>query len=93
MLRLRAIWCCLYFSIVPWWVYEKYRHYQSSYLRHLRLNLETAWLWLTFRESPTWVDFEKEVNPDWITVLSNMTRFTNGSLVTDYAKQQVKKKS
>ena len=59
---------------MPWWVYEKKKHYTRSYWRHLKLNLETAVLWLLFKEKSSWVDFEKEVNPTWKKVILNMVR-------------------
>ena len=73
-MRARAIFCCLYFSIVPWWIYEKKKHYERSYLLHLKLNLETAWGWAFFKEKPSWIEFEKEINPTWKQVIKNMTR-------------------
>lgn len=73
-MRIRAIFCCLYFSIIPWWMYEKKKHYRRSYLLHLKLNLETALGWLLFREKPSWIEFEKEINPTWKKVISNIIR-------------------
>lgn len=46
--RYRAIFHCLYFSILPYWVYEKKCHYSSGkdlgkdYLSHLWMNILTA---------------------------------------------------
>jgi hypothetical protein len=59
---------------VPWWVYEKKKHYERSYWKHLKLNLETAVGWILFKEKSSWIDFEKEINPSWKQVFSNMIR-------------------
>jgi hypothetical protein len=56
--RYRAIIKALYHGIVPWWVYEKEKHFEGGYLRHLGINLSYAWRWLTFREFESDVDFE-----------------------------------
>lgn len=61
--RIRATGCALYFGIVPYWVYEAQCHYAPmSYLEHLSLNIGYAWRWLTFRESPGDVEFERTEN-------------------------------
>ena len=74
-LRIRAIFCCLYFGTMPWRVYEKECHYEGvSYLSHLWMNLETAWhwVWLTDEITQEYIDFEKEVNPSWSGTLNNL---------------------
>lgn len=62
MVRIRAILNCFFFGIMPWWVYEKNRHYQCSYLQHLCINIQYAWRWITYREDESDRDFEAEVN-------------------------------
>lgn len=73
-MKLRAIFCCTYFSIVPWWVYEKEKHYERTYWKHLKLNWKQAMIWLTGKETEDDIEFEKEINPDWMTVLRNIIR-------------------
>ena len=73
-MKLRAIFCCTYFSIAPWWIYEKKKHYERTYWKHLKLNWEQAMIWLTGKETEDDIEFEKEINPDWMTVLGNMVR-------------------
>jgi len=62
MVRLRAIFYCLKFGLLPWWAYEKARHYECSYWQHLLINAEYAWVWLTFREDASDRAFEAETN-------------------------------
>jgi hypothetical protein len=63
MMRARAIWCCLWFGIRPWWMYEDECHYAPmSYGEHLRMNLASAGRWLTFRETTGDIEFEEAVN-------------------------------
>ena len=74
-LRARAVFCCLYFGILPWWIYEQVSHYGPDgggdrgmgYWRHLGLNLRRAWLWAVGSPSEHEVDFELRVNarPNW----------------------------
>ena len=73
-MRIRAIFCCIYFSLAPWWIYEKKKHYRRGYWLHLKLNLETAVLWMLFKEEPSWIEFEKEINPTWKQVIKNIIR-------------------
>lgn len=62
-MRLGAIWCCLWFGLRPWWLYEDECHYSPmSYREHLKLNLSYAWIWLRFRETEGDRAFEREVN-------------------------------
>ena len=72
--RIRAIFCCLYFSILPWWIYEKNKHYDSTYFRHIKLNFEQIKVLLLKQETNEDLDFEKEVNSSWKKVFSNMIR-------------------
>jgi hypothetical protein len=86
MIRIRAIFCALWFGIMPYWVYERHCHYRRGYWKHLKLNLETAMLWILFREKPSWHQFERDVNPSWRRVLLNMWRWSNKNLHTQTAK-------
>ena len=73
--RLRAIFCCLYFGIMPWQVYEKDHHYKGmSYWNHLVMNLEMAWQWIGQLDTITQeeLDFEREVNPSWTTTFKTL---------------------
>jgi len=47
-LRLKAIFDCLYFGIVPSFVYEKNCHYKGvSYWNHLMMNMRSIPAWVT----------------------------------------------
>lgn len=61
-MRIRAIYYCLKFGVLPWWCYERRRHYTCSYLDHLALNLRYAWRWITFQETAEDITFERQVN-------------------------------
>ena len=74
-MRIRAIFCCIYFSIVPWWIYEKKKHYRRTYWKHLKLNFGQIKTWLLKQETQEDIDFEKEVNPTWKKVISNMIKW------------------
>jgi len=76
MTRMRAIWCCIWFGLMPWQVYQPICHYRSGYWRHAWLNVRQAWVWITFAESASARKFEREVNPSWAMVAKKMFRFT-----------------
>lgn len=78
-MRLRAIFCCLYFGIVPWWIYEPTCHYEKGYWKHLQLNLEMAMIWLLYLEEYEDLEFESKVNASWTFVASKMFRWQQGS--------------
>jgi len=79
-MKLRAIFCCFYFGIVPWWIYQKKCHYGRGYWNHLKLNFQQIKIWITDKYTKEDIDFEKEVNPSWSNVMRNMCRFTyNGN--------------
>ena len=78
-MRLRAIFCCLYFGFMPWQVYEPTRHYDGGYLRHMWLNIKQVFIWLTFRETSDDIDFEREVNASWSFILGKLFRWQNGA--------------
>lgn len=61
-MRIKAIWNCLKYGLLPWWVYEKEKHYDSSYWQHLWINLTYAWRWLLWKETCSDIQFEKEIN-------------------------------
>jgi hypothetical protein len=62
-IRINAIACALWYSILPWGLYEKECHYKEmSYWRHLTLNLQYAWRWLTFSETADDIAFEEKAN-------------------------------
>jgi hypothetical protein len=62
MVRLKAILNCLRFGVLPWWAYEKKRHYDCSYFEHLLINIRYAWRWVTYQDDESDRDFESEVN-------------------------------
>lgn len=61
-MRIKAILSALYHGIMPYWVYEKQKHYECSYLRHLWINIQYAFRWATFRELESDREFEKDAN-------------------------------
>jgi hypothetical protein len=61
-MRLKAIWCCVKFGLLPWWCYEKQRHYDCSYWQHLAINAAYAWRWLIFQEDESDREFERTIN-------------------------------
>jgi hypothetical protein len=72
-MRLKGIWCCLWFGTMPWRLYEKKKHYRRGYWKHLKLNWGTVWMWLTQRTvGKSFVDFENQINPSWKQVFKNM---------------------
>lgn len=74
-MRLRAIFCSLWFGILPYRCYEDKCHYAgTTYGRHLTLNLETAAYWLLFQEPEDWREFERQINPSWRAVWKDMWR-------------------
>ena len=73
-MRIRAIFCCFYFSLMPWWIYEKKKHYDTHYLKHIKLNLSQIKVWLLKQETQEDIDFERETNTNWKKVLSNIIR-------------------
>ena len=72
-MRLKAMWCCMWFGTMPYRVYEKKKHYRRGYWKHLKLNWGTVWMWLTHRKiGKSYVDFENDTNPSWKRVFKNM---------------------
>ncbi len=61
-MRAGAIIACLYYGLLPWWCYERRRHYSCSYWRHLWINLALAWRWATCRQTYSDMRFELETN-------------------------------
>jgi hypothetical protein len=62
MIRIRAILKALYFGLMPYWVYEKVRHYECSYFRHLVINIRYAFRWVTYSEDESDRQFELKTN-------------------------------
>jgi hypothetical protein len=61
-MRFRAIYNALHHGILPYWCYEKQRHYECSYWQHLWINIQYAFRWATFREFESDIEFEKQTN-------------------------------
>lgn len=61
-MRLKAIYYSIKHGLLPYWMYEKKKHYNCSYLSHLWINIKYAWRWITFREYQSDIDFEKHIN-------------------------------
>lgn len=61
-MRKKAIYNALYFGIMPYWVYEKEKHYSCSYFEHLIINLKYAWRWATCEEDESDKEFELRTN-------------------------------
>lgn len=62
MMRIKAIWNCLKYGLLPWWTYEKEKHYNCGYWQHLWINLTYACRWLLCKETDSDIQFEKEIN-------------------------------
>jgi hypothetical protein len=76
-MKARAIFNCIYFGIMPWWVYERNRpHYDCTYREHLNMNMMQAWIWFTNLYVHEDVSFERMVNPTWGVVFQKMFRWT-----------------
>jgi hypothetical protein len=72
-MRVKAMWCCIWFGTMPYRVYEKTCHYRRGYLGHLKLNWGTVWMWVTSGQvRKSFVDFENETNSNWIQIFKNM---------------------
>jgi hypothetical protein len=61
-MRANAIYSCLKYGLLPWWMYEDVKHYECSYISHLWLNIQYMCRWLTFQEYESDIEFEKEYN-------------------------------
>jgi hypothetical protein len=61
-MRSRAIRLAVYYAFVPWWMYEKKKHYRCSYVRHLWVNLVYALRWAMYMEDEDDIYFERMVN-------------------------------
>lgn len=59
MYRARAIYNALKHGLLPWWMYERQRHYDCTYWEHLVINLKYACRWMMFTEDASDVEFEK----------------------------------
>lgn len=61
-LRTKAIVDCIYFGLIPSFVYEDTPHYGSgikNYLAHLAINFRVMAAWLTWSETPEQVALAK----------------------------------
>lgn len=55
LLRLKSIFDCLWFGIMPSFIYEETCHYGDyGWYNHLKLNLGLAWKLITYQENPTY---------------------------------------
>mgnify|MGYP003451633122 CR=1 FL=1 len=65
-IRIKAIWCCLFYGLMPWWVYEQECHYKGdSYWQHLVMNVKYAGVWIAnypVKPTPEHLAFEKQFN-------------------------------
>lgn len=61
-MRLEAIYKAFYYGLLPYWCYEKERHYSCSYFQHLIINVKYAWRWITFNEDQSDIEFEINTN-------------------------------
>lgn len=66
MIRIKAIWYCLKFGILPYWMYEKKKHYECNYFEHLMINIKMACRWALFKEDETDIEFERKVNKNYL---------------------------
>jgi hypothetical protein len=60
--RTKAVLFCIKYGLLPWWFYEKKKHYDCSYWEHLRLNITYALRWLRGKETEDDIEFEKTTN-------------------------------
>ena len=61
--RVVAICYCLFYGLVPWWMYEEACHHQGwGYWRHMWQNLLYMLKWVLFLEDEKDIEFEKSVN-------------------------------
>ena len=59
---------------MPWLIYENIKHYRRTYWKHIKLNFGQIKIWLLKQETQEDIDFEKEINPTWKKVFTNMIR-------------------
>ncbi len=58
-----AIFYCLFYGILPWFLYEKECHYKGmSYLEHLIMNLDVIRDWLYGNPTIADIKFEIKIN-------------------------------
>ena len=63
-MRTRAVLKALYHGLLPYWCYEKVRHYECSYLQHLVVNLKYAFRWIIGKQQFGDIRFELTINKD-----------------------------
>ena len=74
-IRARAIFCCVWFGTMPWWLYESKKHYEYGYFSHLKLNWKMVFVWLTnLKIDVEELEFEEKANPNWNTIYENMCK-------------------
>ena len=78
-MRTKAIFCCLYFGIVPSWVYEPTCHYNRGYWLHLKLNFGQAMIWIKGQETKEDREFENTINKDWSFIRNKLFRCQQGA--------------
>jgi len=78
-MRVRAVFCCLYFGVVPSWFYELTPHHSMSYLTHLRLNLGMIFIWVRGQDEDEDWEFESRVNPSWSGIFGKLCRLQEGA--------------
>lgn len=61
-MRVKIVLQAIKHGVLPWWMYEKQKHYDCTYLQHLWINIRYAWRWATFNELQTDIDFENNGN-------------------------------
>lgn len=61
-MRLKAIFKAFYYGVLPYWAYERVKHYDCSYFTHFLINVKYAFRWLTFTEDESDIEFEKTIN-------------------------------
>jgi len=47
--KFRGIFDCIKYGLLPFWCYEKHKHYECSYWQHLLINIKYAW-WLIWNK-------------------------------------------
>jgi hypothetical protein len=71
-MRFKAIYSAIKHGCLPWWMYEREKHYKGSYWSHLWLNIKYAWRWIIFREFESDIEFEKQINMNTETIVKDL---------------------
>lgn len=59
-MRIKAIYSAIKHGLLPYWMYEKEKHYSCGYWEHLIINVKYALRWMTFNEDQEDIEFEKQ---------------------------------